>query len=425
MAALTGAVVIAGASGKGGNFVETMLRLARDRVVQAREDGGTQYVQIVQNWGKQAGAMTNHLCFDVYDLPHLPHRIGEELGRQRHRGLGIGAAAAALLGPLVTGIIKERLFTEGAEVEAGDPLYQLVDSTYRAAVASAKAAVVRAQAALELARLDANRAEELRDSNVLSEQEQDRIMATYNQAAADLEVAEAELQSAALPLSYARIRSPIAGRVGKSNVTQGALVTKDQAEALTVVQQLDPVYVDVTQSASELLALRRLLEESDIRNADGIPVTILLSDGTEYPFQGELAFSDVSVDPMTGSVDFRIIVPNPDRLLLPGMYVRAVVSNAVLQDALLVPQKAVSELQGNFRVFVVDEENTVKVRDVVPGIRTENLWLIEKGLKPGERIAVEGLLRLQAGMQVNPQPVSLEDLNKPPDQKQEEQGAGE
>jgi membrane fusion protein (multidrug efflux system) len=136
-------------------------------------------------------------------------------------------------------------------------------------------------------------------------------MATYNQAAADLKVAEARLQSAALPLSYARIRSPIAGRVGKSNVTQGALVTKDQVEALTVVQQLDPVYVDVTQSASELLALRRLLEESDIRNADGIPVTILLSDGTEYAFQGELAFSDVSVDPMTGSVDFRIVVPNP------------------------------------------------------------------------------------------------------------------
>jgi len=305
--------------------------------------------------------------------------------------------------PLVTGIIKERLFTEGAEVEAGDPLYQLVDSTYRAAVASAKAAVVRAQAALELARLDANRAEELRDSNVLSEQEQDRIMATYNQAAADLEVAEAELQSAALPLSYARIRSPIAGRVGKSHVTQGALVTKDQAEALTVVQQLDPVYVDVTQSASELLALRRLLEESDIRNADGIPVTILLSDGTEYPFQGELAFSDVSVDPMTGSVDFRIIVPNPDRLLLPGMYVRAVVSNAVLQDALLVPQQGIMRTpQGEAFAMVVNADNTVERRMVEVSQTIGDRWLVRAGLAAGDRVIVEGLQKVAPGVQVDP-----------------------
>jgi len=305
--------------------------------------------------------------------------------------------------PLVTGIVKERLFTEGALVAAGDPLYQLVDSTYRAAVASAKAAVVRAEATLELARLDANRAEELRESNVLSGQEHDRIMATYNQAAADLKVAEARLQSAALPLSYARIRSPIAGRVGKSNVTQGALVTKDQVEALTVVQQLDPVYVDVTQSASELLALRRLLEESDIRNADGIPVTILLSDGTEYAFQGELAFSDVSVDPMTGSVDFRIVVPNPDRLLLPGMYVRAVVSNAVLQEGLLVPQQGIMRNpQGEAFAMVVNGENTVERRMVEVSRAIGNRWLVDDGLAAGDRVIVEGLQKVAPGVQVDP-----------------------
>ena len=305
--------------------------------------------------------------------------------------------------PLVTGIIKERLFTEGAQVEAGDPLYQLVDSTYRAAVASAKAAVVRAEAALELARLDANRAAELRDSRVLSEQEHDRIIATYNQAAADLKVAEAQLQSAALPLSYARIRSPIAGRVGKSNVTQGALVTKDQDEALTVVQQLDPVYVDVTQSASELLALRRMLQESDIRNADGIPVTILLSDGTEYAFRGELAFSDVSVDPMTGSIDLRVVVPNPDRLLLPGMYVRAVVSNAVLQDGLLVPQQGIMRnQQGQAFAMVVNGDSTVERRMVEVGQTIGDRWLVRDGLAPGDRVIVEGLQKVAPGVQVDP-----------------------
>ena len=333
----------------------------------------------------------------VVALKTEPVELKRELpGRTR-------AFVIAEVRPLVTGIIKERLFTEGAQVEAGDPLYQLVDSTYRATVASAKAAVVRAQAALELARLDANRAEELRDSDVLSGQEHDRIMATYNQAAADLKVAEAQLQSAALPLSYARIRSPIAGRVGKSNVTQGALVTKDQDEALTIVQQLDPVYVDVTQSASELLALRRMLEESDIRNADGIPVTILLSDGTEYGHQGELAFSDVSVDPMTGSVDFRVVVPNPDRLLLPGMYVRAIISNAVLQEGLLVPQQGIMRnQQGQAFVMVVNGDNTVEQRMVEVSQTIGDRWLVRDGLAAGDRVIVEGLQKVEPGAHVDP-----------------------
>jgi membrane fusion protein (multidrug efflux system) len=178
-----------------------------------------------------------------------------------------------------------------------------------------------------------------------------------------------------LPLSYARIRSPIAGRVGKSNVTQGALVTKDQVEALTVVQQLDPVYVDVTQSASELLALRRLLEESDIR----------------------------SVDPMTGSVDFRIVVPNPDRLLLPGMYVRAVVSNAVLQEGLLVPQQGIMRNpQGEAFAMVVNGENTVERRMVEVSRAIGNRWLVDDGLAAGDRVIVEGLQKVAPGVQVDP-----------------------
>jgi membrane fusion protein (multidrug efflux system) len=180
-------------------------------------------------------------------------------------------------------------------------------------------------------------------------------------------------------------------------------VTKDQAEALTVVQQLDPVYVDVTQSASELLALRRLLEESEIRDADGIPVTILLSDGTKYAHQGELAFSDVSVDPMTGSVDFRIVVPNPDRLLLPGMYVRAVVSNAVLQEGLLVPQQGIMRNpQGEAFAMVVNGENTVERRMVEVSRTIGDRWLVSDGLAAGDRVIVEGLQKVAPGMQVDP-----------------------
>jgi len=333
----------------------------------------------------------------VVALTTEPVALSRELpGRTR-------AFVIAEVRPLVTGIVRERLFTEGAEVAAGDPLYQLEDSTYRAAVASARAAVARAEAALELARLDARRAEELSDSNVLSEQEHDRIMATYNEATADLAVAEAQLQSAALPLSYARIRSPISGRVGKSRVTQGALVTKDQSDPLTVVQQLDPIYVDVTQPASELLRLRRALGESAFRDAEGIPVTILLTDGTEYAYQGNLAFSDASVDPMTGSVDMRVVVPNPDRMLLPGMYVRAVVSNAVLQEGVLVPQQGIMRnAQGDAYALLVNDDNTVEQRSVEVGQTIGDRWLVQSGLAAGDRVIVEGLQKIAPGAQVVP-----------------------
>jgi len=333
----------------------------------------------------------------VVELRTEPVALKRELpGRTR-------AFVIAEVRPLVTGIVKERLFKEGDRVEAGDALYQLEDSTYRAAVASAKAALARAEAALELARLDANRVEELRGSNVLSEQEQDRIMASYNEAAADLQVAQAQLQSAALPLSYARIRSPISGYVGKSRVTQGALVTKDQAEPLTVVQQLDPIYVDVSQPVSELLGLRRALEESAIRNADGIPVTILLGDGTEYAQQGELAFTNVSVDPMTGSIEMRIVVPNPDRMLFPGMYVRAVVSNAVLSDGLLVPQQGIMRNpQGEAFAMLVTSDNTIERRTVEVGRAVGDRWLVHGGLAAGDRVVVEGLQKIAPGMQVAP-----------------------
>jgi membrane fusion protein (multidrug efflux system) len=331
----------------------------------------------------------------VVELKSEPVALQRELpGRTR-------AYVIAEVRPLVTGIVRERLFREGDEVEAGEPLYQLVDEIYRADVDSARAAVKRAEAAVDLARLDADRAEELRETKAISASEHDRLLATYREAKADLEYARAQLNSATVMLGYARVRSPIAGRVGKSTVTAGALVTAGQEDALTVVQQLDPIYVDVTQAASELSNLRRALSSGAIREAEGIPVRILFDDGTEYLEPGQLTFSDVSVDPMTGSIAIRIVVPNPDRELLPGMYVRAVVSNAVLQDGLLVPQQGITRnAQGEAIAMVVGADNTVEARTVDVTRAIGNRWLVRSGLATGDRVIVEGLQKIAPGAPV-------------------------
>ncbi len=300
--------------------------------------------------------------------------------------------------PLVTGIIQERLFTEGGQVEQGEALYQLDDSIYRAQYQSAGASLVRAQAAADIARLNAERAEGLRESKSISEQEYQNLLAIQKQAAADVGVAEAQLQTAKVRLDYARIVSPIAGRVGRSAVTPGALVTADQSAALTTVQQLDPIYVDVTQSASELLALRRQLSANAVQQADDIPVQILLDDGGRYPQEGVLTFEDAAVDPTTGSVAMRIVVPNPDLVLLPGMYVRAVVSNAILDDALLVPQRGVTrDSRGQALAMVLTDEGVVEQREVSVGESIGADWLVLGGLAAGDRVIVEGLQRIQPG----------------------------
>jgi len=325
----------------------------------------------------------------------------EEVALRRELPGRTRAYVIAEVRPLVTGIVRERLFKEGDEVEAGASLYQLIDDIYRADADSARASLQRAEAAVELARLDAERAEELRETKAISASEHDRLLATYREAQADLEYARAQLNSATVMLGYARVRSPIAGRVGKSTVTAGALVTAGQEDALTIVQQLDPIYVDVTQAASELLSLRRVLSSSAIREAEGIPVKILFDDGTEYPQPGELTFSDVSVDPMTGSIAMRIVVPNPDGALLPGMYVRAVVSNAVLQDGLLVPQQGITRnAQGEAIAMVVGADNTVEARTVDVTRAIGDRWLVKSGLAAGDRVIVEGLQKIAPGAPV-------------------------
>jgi membrane fusion protein (multidrug efflux system) len=311
------------------------------------------------------------------------------------------AFVVAEVRPQVTGIVKERLFTEGSLVKAGQPLYQLDDATYRADVNSAKALLARAQAAADIARFNADRAEQLIESKAISEQELINARALERQAEADVGVAEARVASVEVQLGYARITSPIDGRIGKSTVTQGALVTADQEEPLATVQQLDPIYVDLTRSANELLELRRKLASGAARQTEGIPVTIILEDETAYAHEGELAFTDVAVDPMTGSYALRVVVPNPDSLLMPGMYVRAIVSSAVLDNALLVPQQGVvRDAKGNASTMVVTADGTVEQRAVKPSRTVGDQWLVDSGLAEGDRVIIEGLQRIQPGMTV-------------------------
>ena len=312
------------------------------------------------------------------------------------------AYVVAEVRPQVTGIVKERLFTEGSLVEAGQPLYQLDDAAYRAAYNSARATLARAEAALEVARLNAERAAELVKVNAVSRQEHENAVAVLEQAQADVGVAEAQVASTAVELGYARITSPIAGRIGKSSVTQGALVTADQTQPLATVQQLDPIYVDLTQSASELLEFRRALAVGSMREAEGMPVTILLEGGERYAEEGELAFTDVAVEPSTGSFSLRVLVPNPDHLLMPGMYVRAVISNAVLEDGLLVPQQGIArDPKGNASALVVAEDGTAQVRPVQVSRTVGDKWLVRDGLAAGDRVIVEGLQKVQPGMPVD------------------------
>lgn len=311
------------------------------------------------------------------------------------------AFAIAEVRPQVTGIVRERLFTEGSQVQAGDPLYQLDDAIYRAAYNSAKANLARADALVEVSRLNAERAEELIKTNAVSRQEYQNLMAARSAAEAEVGVARAQLENAKVRLDYARIVSPIDGVTGRSTVTQGALVTADQASFLTTVQQLDPMYVDITQSASEILQLRRELSKSAFLQAEKIPVTILFADGTPLGRQGEVTFADVTVEPATGSIAAHIVVPNPEHELLPGMYVRAQVSTAIIEDGLLVPQQGITRNpKGEAIAMVVAADDTVERRTVDVSITLDGNWLVRDGLAAGDRVVVEGLQKIMPGRKV-------------------------
>jgi membrane fusion protein, multidrug efflux system len=303
--------------------------------------------------------------------------------------------------PQVGGIIKARLFNEGSLVKAGQPLYQLDDAIPRAEQETAKASLARAQAALNSARPRAARWEELAKTGNVSKQDNENMIAALRQAEADVVAAQAVLDRGNVILAHARITSPITGRIGKSSVTQGALVTANQAEALATVQQLDPIYVDVTQSSAEWLELRKQVAAGRLEQGTNLPVTIMLEDGSRYRHEGKLTFTDVTVDPGTGSILLRVVVPNPEDVLLPGMYVRAIVSSGVRQNALLVPQQGIArDAKGNTTAMVLDEGGKVAVRQVRVTHTIGDKWLVDEGLRAGDKVIVEGLQKIRPGVVV-------------------------
>jgi len=300
--------------------------------------------------------------------------------------------------PQATGVVKARLFEEGGLVKAGDVLYQLDDASYRAARDAAAAALARARASATSARLAAQRSTELVAAKLISQQDHERTIASAAEAEADVAAASAELKAAEVSLGYTRIVSPISGRAGKSTVTQGALVTANQDQALVTVQQLEPVYVDLAQSSSELLQLRKDIEAGKVERADGVAVKILLEDGSTYAHEGRLEFADVTVDPGTGSYTLRVRVPNPDNLLLPGMYVRAVVELGVRPDGVLAPQQGIGrDPKGNATAMVVTPEGKVEARVVQASRTIGDQWLVDSGLAAGDRVIIEGLQKVRPG----------------------------
>jgi membrane fusion protein, multidrug efflux system len=309
--------------------------------------------------------------------------------------------------PQVTGIIQKRLFTEGAEVKAGQVLFQIDPASYQASFSSAKALLARAEANLLPARLKAVRYQELLASKAVSQQDQDDAQAGLKQAEAEVAAAQAAVENARINVQYTRIAAPISGRIGRSSVTPGALVTANQAAALATIQQLDPIFVDVTRSSSEILQLKRQLAARTLQtDASGAArVKLLLEDGTPYPLPGTLKFSEVSVDPGTGSVTLRTLFPNPEQLLLPGMFVRAILEEGNNALALLVPQRGVTRNPaGNPMVFVVGAEEKVEARPIKVARTIGDSWLIEEGLKAGDRVILEGIQRARPGTVVKAVP---------------------
>jgi membrane fusion protein (multidrug efflux system) len=318
------------------------------------------------------------------------------------------AYLVAEIRPQVNGIIQKRLFQEGSDVKAGQLLYQIDPAPFQVAHDSAEASLGKAEANLPSIRLRAERYKELIPDKAVSQQEYDDAAAAMGQARAEIEYWKAAVEAARINLGYTRVTAPISGRIGKSSVTDGALVTAYQPTALATIQQLDPIYVDVTQSSAELLRLKRNLEtgrlSSDGKN--GKKVRILLEDGTPYPLEGTLEFRDVTVDPATGSFTLRIVVPNPEHLLLPGMFVRAVVQEGIAAQAILVPQQGVSRNpKGEPVALVLDEAGTVRQRMLKLDRAIGDKWLVSSGVSAGDRLIVEGMLNVRPGAAVKAVPL--------------------
>jgi len=309
--------------------------------------------------------------------------------------------------PQVSGIIQKRLFTEGADVKAGEVLYQIDPAPFQAALDNAKASLAKAEANLPTIRSKAERYRKLMASNAVSQQDYDDKAAAHRQAEAEIEYWKASVKTARINLGYTRITAPISGRIGRSNVTDGALVTAYQSRELTTIQQIDPIYVDMAQSATELQRLKRSMDAGRLKQSgEGHrKVNLVLQDGTPYPLEGTLQFRDVTVDPTTGSVILRAIFPNPDGVLLPGMFVRAVVQEGVAEQAILAPQQGVSRNpKGEPIALIVDETGKVQQRRLTLDRAITDQWLVTSGLSGGERLIVEGMLKVRPGSVVKAVP---------------------
>lgn len=328
----------------------------------------------------------------VYTVKSAPLSVTTELpGRT-------DAYRVAEVRPQVSGIVLRRNFTEGGDVNAGDSLYQIDPATYQAAYDSAEGDLAKAQAAARIAHLTVKRYVPLVGTQYVSKQEYDQAVATAQQADAGVTAAQAAVESARINLAYTKVTSPISGRIGKSSVTEGALVTNGQATALATVQQLDPIYVDVTQSSSDFMHLK----QSSLQKGDGgSSVQLLMENGQPYPLKGTLQFSDVTVDESTGSITLRAIFPNPQHMLLPGMFVRARIDEGTQPDAILVPQQGVTRTpRGDATVMVVNDKNQVESRTVVAPQAVGDRWLVTEGLKNGDRVIVSGLQKVRPGVTV-------------------------
>lgn len=321
-----------------------------------------------------------------------------------------GRASAFLVAeirPQVNGLIQKRLFTEGSDVLAGQDLYQIDPAPFQAALDNAKAALTRSEANLPAVRSRAERVQQALVDKAVSQQDFDDADGAMKQAEADIEYWKAMVKTASIQLGYAKIVSPISGRIGKSSVTDGAIVTAYQPVPLATIQQLDPIYVDIPQSTAVILNLQRRLKEGLISRAtpDVNNVKLKLGNDTEYPLEGTLQFADISVDPTTASVILRTVFPNPQGVILPGMFVRAVVKEGIDEKAILIPQEAVSrDPKGNPVVLLVGAENKVEQRPITLDRAIGNQWLVSSGLQAGEKVIVEGGQKVRPGVAVKEVP---------------------
>ncbi len=300
--------------------------------------------------------------------------------------------------PQVSGIILKRNFVEGSDIKAGESLYQIDPATYQAAWNSTKGDEAKAEAAAAIAHLTVKRYVPLLGTQYISQQEYDQAVATAHQADADVVAAKAAVESARINLAYTKVTSPIDGRIGKSSVTEGALVTNGQADAMATVQQLDPIYVDVTESSNDFM---RLKQESLQRGDDSKSVQLIMENGQPYSLKGSLQFSDVTVDESTGSITLRAVFPNPQHTLLPGMFVRARIDEGINPQAILVPQQGVTRTpRGDATVMIVNAQNQVENREITAAQAIGDKWLITSGLQNGDKVIVSGLQKVRPGVTV-------------------------